>query len=326
MKKLTQCLSIVVYHLDLEDLPLNHSSRSDERHRIRNRTRTMTTERSLSTKQIFTDIKPQLLRTTVSTTPHGGKGKLQIKAISVDSRPSSAQDMYPPQQDEPRRASTPAYTSSSVQGTRKEVITYKSDLEILEEAEIPISDEMIDAEDKMLLKNTSTTDLSTDGPNSSLIISNEGISSDKEDEDDFQENNTERISTLKRSLSETALLSNSLKKEDKMLPPHSISPDLTTRQRLASSTLTRGPLFPEFVPKPGDASSPPPPPATPIDKSPSPARPPLLRDTSRLPRIICEDKGMKIYHFVLLMYVYFMITTIYVIHVPCLTSRYILAI
>lgn len=227
MKSLTHCLSRIVYHLDLDDLPL------DRDRAPRPRTYTTSGETNFAKVMKFTDIKPRL---THSNSTLSTLGELK-KAKTFDSDSNCNPTLGVSGEDMGRRHSTPARPlenkPSSHLGIKKPLIKHEP---VIEEETI----ETFEGDNKKLLLE--------DGNSVSLVISNEDVSSFRE-EDEVQpiDHAPSSVPVLRRSLSENTSLGNIIRNKEKKHSIRSLSPDLS--QARSHSPLTQGPVFASFIPK-----------------------------------------------------------------------------
>ena len=273
MKSLTQCLSRVVYQLDLDDLPLQEN-------KLHFRPRTHTTASDSSewkNKKDFIDIKPQLKRAPVSTSVI--KSGL-FKANTLD-EPSSTQSTP---LTNVRRQSSPAYSSIPV--TRKEITAneLKSHYTSHDESHENEFSDVITNIHILPDKISQTEDLTSSVQqvhvvsrrselvNSSLIISNDDVTSYKSE--DTEEDIT--YSTIRRSMSEHITIAR-LNEEDASSVYRPLTPNFTRTVENESSNHKK-----EFIPKPLLEVTPPP-----VNTSPK-----QEFNLSGLPSTIYEDKGM----------------------------------
>ena len=270
MKNLTYCLSKVVYHLDLDSLPLKQGES-----KIRPRTQTTSSETKYSKKpqKTFTDIKPSVSPERTELT----------KAMTFDVQTSSA-DNSPNGAD--RRNSTPARTTplsnlsaSSALVTRREISRQQT---VIEEEPTDILSVTNDDENKTLLRAESPKDL--DNLHSSLVISNEDVSSGKEEDFQTTADHTPNLQMLKRSMSESLSLSVLTKPTVRPL-----SPDLLPNQKPSESPSIQVTQFTEFFPKPLTTPSPP------SAKSPSPKLASSLQESQIIRRGRDVGRGMRIW-------------------------------
>ena len=238
----------MVYNLDLEDLPLNQNDRT-----FRPRTSTTAAETNF-TRKLFTDIKPQIARTNLSN-----KGEF-VKAITFDTGPSNSSPGTTSKED--RRFSTPVRSQpgkllplsvSSTLVTKREMLRHQP---VLEEGNYDnlLSSEG-DNETLLLREDSDTGDFDSKNLHSSLVISNEDVSSGKEEE--LQEINCTSNYSIKRSMSENASLSMLINTNNRKPSIRSLSPDITKNHRTISPLNQGNSVFTEFFPKPSDAPSPP---------------------------------------------------------------------
>ena len=275
MKSLTQCLSRVVYQLDLDDLPLQQNKQH-----FRPRTHTTASDSSeWKNKKYFIDIKPPLKRGPVSTSVI--KSGL-FKANTLD-EPSSTQSTP---LTNVRRQSSPAYSSIPV--TRKEITAnelkshYKSHDEAHDESHDNEFSDVITNIHILPDKISQTEDLTSSVQqvvsggselvNSSLIISNDDVTSYKSEdtEDDIT------YSTIKRSVSEHITITR-LNEEDVSSVYRPLSPNFTRTVENESSNRKK-----EFISKPLLEVTPP------VNTSPK-----QEFNLSGLPSTIYEDKGIE---------------------------------
>ncbi len=238
MNNLTHCLSKVVYNLDLDELPLNQNDRL-----FRPRTNTIAADTSFTTKKKFTDIKPEMPRIN----PLSNKGEF-IKAVTFDSGPSTSTNSSP----DDRRFSTPVKTLTSQLAVSSALVTKREMLKhqpVIEEA----SCDIVSADTRLLREDSITG--KNENLQLSLVISNEDVSSEKEEE--LQEvNHTSNNYPIKRSMSESVSLTNRISNTRKP-SIRSLSPDITKNNRTISPLNQGISVFTEFIPKPSDTPSPP---------------------------------------------------------------------
>ena len=268
MRNLTHCLSKVVYHLDLDDLPLDQ----DHTH-FRPRTHTTTPEINITKKQAFTDIKPRPSRSNTAEF---------TKAMTFDTDTSSAQSSPGMEHNEDRRFSTPARTSplvsSAIVTRRQHIIRHNAVIEEETPCDLLLT---TPTDNQNILLRDQRDNL---GKDLSLVISNEDVSSEKEEDLSLPSplgspspfncpvdssdhtpisgsapsppNDSSHNATMRRSVSENTslVIKNNNNQQPLSTYIRSLSPDLS--QKLKSRPLaTRNSLFTEFIPKPVEDSA-----------------------------------------------------------------------